>query len=652
MIKLKSMVVEGFGSIQTSTKFQLDREGLYLIKGRNGNGKTTLFSAMSWCLYQTNLKGVPNASVATWQHLRLPEYRGTRVVITIEAGTGEYVIARHLDFKGKTYGVSGASKLLVYYRETAEQDLQLYEGQHKNDQQAFVTQLLGMDAQTFLNSVMFGQRMKRLIEAENEEKRAVFDKLFNVSFVDDAKEKAKSYVEAKRLEQTQTDGKISTITAKIESVETQIQQGASVLENFEETKKERLAELNSRLLDQQTKVKEQQSIVKKSEAALKKLDISEADKASEVAETERKNADAWKRRIADKESERFQLHKKSEQAGIEAKRLEGVVAEYQRAVEEIDTTCTVCGQPLKKEQVADARLKAQALVNEWQGKFVVQASNKAEFDAKMDLLDKDIAEDKKQLVSKEKAYTDAKEKADSFKELLSKSRELGQTVQQATQQIKFLEGSIKTLQADIQKETTSTPPQLNLDGLRADITAMQLDSNALIEAKESISKSIELADWWNKKGFGSGGLKAYVFNAMLTQLNVLVEKYASRLGVSVVFSVDLTKANKPFLTTCYKAGQVIDYKDLSGGEKQRIDVAMAFAMHDLVSKTSDLNILVMDECMEGLDEQGVDVVFELLRMKCGSSKSIYIITHNQMLDVLNAKSITIDKDDNGITSLN
>ena len=120
----------------------------------------------------------------------------------------------------------------------------------------------------------------------------------------------------------------------------------------------------------------------------------------------------------------------------------------------------------------------------------------------------------------------------------------------------------------------------------------------------AIEDDLEKVTWWLTKGFGSGGIKAFVFNAMLSKLNAYVEKYASRLGVYVKFSVNLTKASKPFTTTCYKDGNEIDYKELSGGEKQRIDVALAFAMHDLIGHTAKTNLLIMDEFMENLDASG------------------------------------------------
>jgi DNA repair exonuclease SbcCD ATPase subunit len=161
---------------------------------------------------------------------------------------------------------------------------------------------------------------------------------------------------------------------------------------------------------------------------------------------------------------------------------------------------------------------------------------------------------------------------------------------------------------------------------------------------DEFAAQLEKVLWWINKGFSASGLKAFVFNAMLTQLNLYVERYAERLGVRVKFSVDLSKASRPFVTTCYKNEVEVEYGELSGGEKQRVDVALAFAMHDLVSHTALVNILIMDEVFEGLDGDGVETVYDLIRLKAGDGKAVYIVSHSNLLDSQYTKHIGIDYD--------
>ena len=110
------------------------------------------------------------------------------------------------------------------------------------------------------------------------------------------------------------------------------------------------------------------------------------------------------------------------------------------------------------------------------------------------------------------------------------------------------------------------------------------------------------------------------------------------------------KASKPFQTFVYKGDSVKDYDDLSGGQKLRVDICIAFAMHDLITESSNINILVMDEVFEGLDNEGIEIVFELIRGK-SETKSVYLITHSDLIDSLNSRSFTFALDSNENTYL-
>jgi len=48
----------------------------------------------------------------------------------------------------------------------------------------------------------------------------------------------------------------------------------------------------------------------------------------------------------------------------------------------------------------------------------------------------------------------------------------------------------------------------------------------------------------------------------------------------------------------------------------------------------------MDEVFEGLDEQGESDVFELIKEKA-EGRSVYVISHSQVLDTLYSKTIEI-----------
>lgn len=211
-----------------------------------------------------------------------------------------------------------------------------------------------------------------------------------------------------------------------------------------------------------------------------------------------------------------------------------------------------------------------------------------------------------------------------------------------------LEESAASLQAArtrLQVEYDAKPPELNGEKLIVDREVVQKNIQSEENDIQTLTFRREKLDWWNLTGYGAGGLKAFVFNSGLELLNKSVEKYASRLGVKLEFSVDLTKASKPFVTRCYKGQYEIDYAEFSGGQKARLDVATAFAMHDIVSQTAGFNILILDEVFENLDTGGIETVFDLIRTKAGDDRTVYVITHQAQIDALNCKTIDISLDE-------
>jgi DNA repair exonuclease SbcCD ATPase subunit len=171
----------------------------------------------------------------------------------------------------------------------------------------------------------------------------------------------------------------------------------------------------------------------------------------------------------------------------------------------------------------------------------------------------------------------------------------------------------------------------------------------LVSEATALSEDLTAHTWWVSTGFTSKGLRGYLFNSSLKLLNRAVEKYASRLGLRVVFSVDVTKASKPFVVECYMNGNLAEYAEFSGGEQAKIDIATAFAMHDLISAKTEFNILIMDEIFEGLDIENIDITFDLIRTKA-EGRSVYVITHSQHVDSLNVKYLGVEKV-NGTTIL-
>lgn len=156
MIEFNKIYIEGFCSI-TSLEMPLNTQKITIVRGPNGYGKSNFLSAIVWALYGKNLKGI--SDVNTWKKFRSKDYRGTKVEIYFKPGDGKvHKVIRCLEYKGEVEGAKGNNRLIYLI------DAEPVKEKTKIQLQALIDKNLGMSYNLFINSIMFGQGMKRLIQ--------------------------------------------------------------------------------------------------------------------------------------------------------------------------------------------------------------------------------------------------------------------------------------------------------------------------------------------------------------------------------------------------------------------------------------------------------------------------------------------------------
>lgn len=73
-----------------------------------------------------------------------------------------------------------------------------------------------------------------------------------------------------------------------------------------------------------------------------------------------------------------------------------------------------------------------------------------------------------------------------------------------------------------------------------------------------------------------------------------------------------------------------EYELLSGGEKQKVDLIIQLAIRDMLRVFLDFssNILVLDEITDAIDNEGTQQVFSLLSEKLTDVQAVYMISHH------------------------
>lgn len=630
------IIIEGFQSIESRLVFDLNLTGLNLINGKNGSGKSTTFNAILWAEYGVNLK----KNIATWEENRTENFKGTRVVVERTDGVHVYRIARHLNYKGKTTGLTGASKLMIFKKpidkpKFDDKDL-IGEGLHKSDMQELINNQLGMNSTTFMSSIFFGQRLQSMVSKPNADKRDIFDQLFDVDFVATAKDNAKAEQDKLIMDIDSINNTLEQDRTLLETAENTLDKHTQLLEEFASKKKDRVNKAKAALKTLQDRRSTLSTSTEDIQTKLDALDVTKLDELTQLLEDQESYKNTAKKSLDSANADVTNCASNITKA-------KSKITELTQSIDTVATDCPSCERKLTKAAVDKVKKNIKAKIKTEEEVIEQLSKSTSSYDELLTIAqsnyDTCVAD-----ISK------TKESIAEFDDLVSNKAKWEATVSANNERLKELDEDIVKADEALESEKNAKKPNFNIKATEKSIKDYEesIDSNVtLIDSK---TKRLDMVKWWVSKGFGSSGLKSFVFNAMLSQLNKFAANYASTLGFRVEFSIDMTKASKPFQTLIYKGDMVKHYEDLSGGQRQRVDIGIAFAMHDLVSINSNINLLVVDELFEGLDPSGIETAFELIREKA-KTKAVYVITHSSIIDSMGSKSFTFDLDDRDNTYL-
>lgn len=210
MIQFGNIIIDGFCSI-SHLELNLSSKGITVIRGATGEGKTTILSALVWGAYGKNLKG--KSDVNTWEKYRPKSYQGTKVELYFGKNGRTHKITRCLKYKGEVNGAKGKDRLIY------EIDAVEVQEKSKGEIQALIIADLGMSYSLFMNSVLFGQGMKRLIQESSSDKKELFEEIFELEYISKARDIAKGYYTEALKEYQDISQRYRTLEDKKQSIQ-------------------------------------------------------------------------------------------------------------------------------------------------------------------------------------------------------------------------------------------------------------------------------------------------------------------------------------------------------------------------------------------------------------------------------------------------
>lgn len=275
-----------------------------------------------------------------------------------------------------------------------------------------------------------------------------------------------------------------------------------------------------------------------------------------------------------------------------------------------------------------------------------------------ELLDKISTLDKKIALIKEKHNQNQQEIRNDFNVDIEKKKQEQQNsigdLSARNMQLRNLIASINNKEKEQQKlqnefdNHTKYVEDLNNNKKELE-TNIEVHNNKLKENEKSQALLQEHIDVVKKMDIlAKRDFRGYLLSNIIDYINNKCKEYSQ-----IVFETDeldfKLDGNNIDISYCGKP-----MENLSGGEKQRVDIILQLALRDMMVKYLNFssNILVLDEIFDNLDALATEKVLELINSELQDVNSLFIISHHSdELGIEYDTELNIVKNENGISEV-
>ena len=315
-----------------------------------------------------------------------------------------------------------------------------------------------------------------------------------------------------------------------------------------------------------------------------------------------------------------------------------------------DKLCPTCHQPISDPALVQNNIDAQLTIL-------------GDLDVEHDKLKAEVHDLTMMLNTKQDAYKIKKAAADRVTDeyaanvsnhqkthgenLQAGMREEGQLKEELTRlEVQLAEAEQDRKLADLETKATMLTDQIADDGDKI---------KAIIGTQDKLTDEMNIARFWMK---GFKDIRFSLFESVLKFLQLTLVECLD--GLDLEFTdvkvapfrelADGTTAPEVNLVLL-RGDQEVPIENLSEGETQKVNLGCFFATSDIVEKWLGVKspVLVMDEPLNGLDDNSKYKVFQLLKQRF-DSKQVFIVDHGANFQELFDATLKVSKND-GVSSI-
>jgi len=630
-MKFQKLILHNFESYKDLI-FLFDQKGLVLIEGKNGSGKSTILEGILWCLWGVTLKYGEKGYADKVVNRKAKNNCYTKLYFKDDKN--QYIVERYR--KHKEYKNCVILKI----------NDNVYKGVNTQDQ---INHILGIDFNTFVSSILFGQEIaKNFASATDLERKKILEKILNledfVKYFNNAKEK------------------LNILNSKLSKIDLQLSSYEDKIDDIDDEVIELKKQDNNFVADRENTIVKIKLDIKNIKS--KSYDLSK-QKFNILIESCNDTIKQMQDNIEEYEvdmSEYDNLVNKNADTKSKIAQLKDKLDESKESIDHIKQgkdflagkLCPVCERIVKNSneltQLAKKRLTKQLDIKDdtkEKEKIIKELSNNIkELSNKLNKLSVKKSEIKKEIntiKSNRDKVSNLNKSINKYKLQINDAenglKNLNKEKEYDQKKIKELKLKIKELNDQKSPYNKMVKDKLNKLKLLND------KSNQLQSDKKKISKKILYYEFW-KIAFSDKGhklqnqyiipLKGYILDSIIPTLNKKVNQYSNIITngkIDIRFSTTKTlKSGETRDEFCFDVDNIDgsdNYKGNSSGEKRTIDIPIQFALGYLVSMRAKnpFNILFLDEPFENLDAKNSSNVVNLLKYISKQYKTVYVISH-------------------------
>ena len=699
MLLIKSIKLNNFLS-HSDTILELEPNQTIMIDGKSGAGKSSIIEALLWCLYgksrtiDRNLikKGKNNAEVI--------------IILKDTSKTSddmEYRFERSITSKGKR------TLKVLEKKETNKSFVPIKATGAKSIQEYIEKEIIHSSYLLFVNSIIYPQSStESFVDQTASKRKEIILEIANVSDYKRYYEKAKDKVRETEIDKARNDTTKENLKERIESV-TKTSEALPELENEKMKLTKNFSEIETKLSamkKEQSKIEAFNDKVRDKKLQLSDIDLkleninldigTSKTKISEMSDENTKKVLIGTENIEDNKKELVRLMTIKESANSwNVKRLEiekecpsmfinksmeinkEIISLMKKNVDycpELKKPCPVIlrekNSQIEKygkqlEENNEQQKQYLTKLNNYQEKINILGNRPEDVDERYDALETEIKMQEDLVISADK-LTIQNESDKKILENFILTREEDKI--KTEEERKKIKDKMETPMSDekistdiifCQNDLNSVHGELKDNGIKIgliEVSIKELEEDKK-KLKEVDSKDREIKDKIEslellKKAFGNNGIKAIVTEYLIPKLEDKINEILSELSS---FKVRLSTEKEGlsegvvidglFIDLYNENGEILEYNAYSGGEKNRITVAIFEGLASL----QKCNFRIFDESIIGLDDETTNSFTNIMLQLQKNVAQLICVSHLQgVKDIFEEKVEVVKTNGNSI----